>query len=497
MTKRLLRVLLVIGLVSAVLHGWRVAEVLRLSDELGVDLTEGPDTPSYTGNAGALLDGRPFSPLFRERVLYASLIAGARILGFRDQSVLWVCVPLEIPAILALGFLAWYVARKPAASVVAAVLYAAYPNTYQVAVVLMPDLLHAQLVVMALALTAAWVEYDRRSFAGLAALLWLMAQVTRPTMFLVVASLPWLLWRTFLVPGRRTISLLLCALTVVYPISMTVSNALRFGIARPSLAGVEYLHSGFVPRMKAMQRNALQPQSMTQLYREEREVIARGDPTWRSLRLFAQEPPLPGFHAAYRELMDRNGAFVRAHRGLYIRASIEGILEQWNKTPAALPQEWTLFNVPEELKRPASAWVLRAYRLALVLAMFGVALAWARGPRGLVLFTAVSSVPLVMAWTSCWWDSSRVKLVFDLLLLPFAAAAAVCPASWAAVVAAAGLGYLPRKLFGWPESSMWLIIAGVACGLCGWVSWRDRGGRRGGGREGSGEQQAARIVSKE
>ena len=239
-----------------------------------------------------------------------------------------------------------------------------------------------------------------------------------------------------------------------------------------------------------MQRNAVQPQSMTQLYREEREVIARGDPVWRSLRLFAQEPPSPNFRAAHRELMERNRAFVREHFDLYIRASLEGISEQWNKTPSMLPQEWTLLDVPGELKRPASPWVLRAYRLTLALAMFGAALAWARGPRGLVLFVAVASVPLVMAWTSCWWDSSRVKLVFDLLVLPFAAAAAVCPASWVAVVAAAALGYLPRKVFGLPEGSLWLVIAGVACVLYGWATRRDAGLRRDGG-------QAARIISKE
>ena len=111
-SKSFWRGMLLLGVVLALLRGANVAYVLHCSQRDGIAYYDGPDTFSYVGNAEAMFDERPMSPLFRERVAYPFLLAAVKAIGLEYSDLLWLTVPLEIPSVLAMALLGLTLTRR-------------------------------------------------------------------------------------------------------------------------------------------------------------------------------------------------------------------------------------------------------------------------------------------------------------------------------------------------------------------------------------------------
>lgn len=445
--RALWRTWLWLGVASALLHGLNLAYVLHQQRSTGIDLVGvAADTRFYLNNGEALFDGRWLAPLYRERPLYSFLLGGLPRLGLPVSSVLWITVFLEIPATMAMGLLAWSAFRRRAISVVAALLYVVYPNTYQLGALLMPDLLHLQFGLMAIAASLAWVTLDRKPALWAAALFWPLAHLTRPTLMPAIGLLVLLFdrstWR------RRAGYAALAAAMMVWPLVNTALNRQWFGVTWPFLAQAELLHSGVVPRMKAWERNKTEG-GITRLYTEEREIVARGNPDWIHLGYFEHKPPPADFGPTFRRLVSSAKEYIGKHPDAFRAVVWDGFVTvAILRPPRFHPQEWADSPDRERLYPDWSNALRRLFYVAMLLTLGAVVPAVAGGDRRAVLFLLALAMMTTSAWTTCWWDSHRVRVVFDCLLLPLLALGLCTAGVWAWTAAVLLLGYLPMRL-GW------------------------------------------------
>ncbi len=454
-SKSFWRGMLLLGVVLALLRGANVAYVLHCSQRDGIAYYDGPDTFSYVGNAEAMFDERPMSPLFRERVAYPFLLAAVKAIGLEYSDLLWLTVPLEIPSVLAMALLGLTLTRRKTVAALGALVYALNPNGYQLSAVLMADWFNGQIMLMGMALAVHWALKGHWPSAWAACALLPLSQMIRPTLFPVVVPVAILLGKTFLMRDRRWISAALCASVLIYPAVNFAINATVYGVPSLLLTPGFLLRHGPVSYIRAVERNAEQPDSMTRLYFDEKHNVAYADPRERALEPYGHCPIPADFGAIYQDLLEEANEFLHAHPRLWFQISLAGIERQLFYAPAFHPLPKALHLYPD-----TDALMRKLHSLALFFAVCGAMLTIRRLPIEVVLFYAACTAMIAMACTAAWHDSVRVRLLPDLLYSPILAVGLLSVPAWFCFAGLSVFAYGPRKLFHWPQTYM-VFASGV------------------------------------
>jgi hypothetical protein len=448
------RWMFLLGVVLMLLRGLNIGYVLHCSQRDGKEYYAGPDTRFYIANSAALFDERPLSPLYRERVGYPFLLAVVKAAGGEYRHLLWLPAVLEIPAVLAMALLGWGLTRRRAVAGLAAVLYAMNPNGYQLTSVLMPDWLNGQVIVMALALLVNWVRTGHRPSGWGAVLLLPVSQMIRPTMFLFLAPLVLLLGRTFFLPGRRVLNAVLCACVIAYPAINVAINARLYGVPNLLMSSGFQMHVCYVSHIRAMERNAENPDSMTRLYFDEKHNVALADPREKALDPYGNSPIRADYASHYNSIIVSSRAFLDQRRWAWIQSGFSAIYRQFFLPPHVAPSPYEYHLYPE-MESP----MRKLHVLALFFGFCGVMLSIRRFPLELTLFFACCTGIAAMGSTTGWHDSVRVRLLLDLLYTPILAIGLLSLPAWLCFGGFAVAAYLPRRLFHWSTTYMGVASA--------------------------------------
>lgn len=453
-----------------VLRAANIAYVLHCSQRDGVEYYAGPDTGSNIRNSETLFDERPMSPIFRERIAYPFLLGLVRMADLGYRHLLWLTVPLELPCVWAMALLGWTLSRRKAVAALAALLYVLNPNGYQLSAVLMPDWLNGQVMLMAVASTMNWALGGSRRSGWIACVLLPVSQMIRPTLFLLVAPLVLLLWRGFFSRPRRLINVVLCASAIAYPAINVGVNYALYGVPTLLLSSGFQLHQVYVSYVRALQRNAEQPQSMTFLYFDEKHNVQLADPREIATDAYGSNPIRPDFATHYDSLVASSKEFLHEHAGLWVQANLAGIQAQLfyppRLSPSPSPETMDGFREimrldPLDADRRGvrlypdlDSLMRKIHSLALFFAFCGVMLTLRKFPVGVTLFYAGCTGIILLACGAAWHDSVRVRLLVDLIYTPILAVGLLSLPAWGCFAALGAVAYGPRKLFGWPHAYM-------------------------------------------
>ena len=464
------RWIFVLGIVLMVLRATNIAYVLHCSQRDGVAYYSGPDTGSNIQNSEALFDERPMSPIFRERIVYPFLLGMVRMVGLEYQHILWLTVPLELPCVFAMALFGWVLTRRKAVAALGALLYVLNPNGYQLSAVLMPDWLNGQVMLMATALLVNWARNGSRQSGWAACLLIPISQMIRPTLFLLIGPLFLLLWKGFFSRERRLINAMLCASAIAYPAINLGINASWYGVPNLLLSSGFQLHHCYVSYVRAIQRNAEQPQSMTFLYFDEKHNVQLADPREIATDPYGSSPIRPDFAILYNGIVESSRAFLHQNFGLWMQANLAGIQAQLfypprlspSPSPAAMDgfRKIMLLEPVDTGQHGASlypdldALMRKIHLLALYFSLAGVMLTIRRFPIGVTLFYAGCTGIVALACGAAWYDSVRVRLWLDLIYTPILAVGLLSFPAWLGFISLSVFAYGPRKLFHWPQTYM-------------------------------------------
>ena len=464
------RGMLLLGGILMCLRAANVAYVLHCSQRDGVEYYSGPDTASNILNSQALFDERPLTPIFRERIVYPFLLGMTRMAGLEYRQLLWLTVPLEIPAVLAMGLLGLALSRRKNVAALGAVLYVLNPNGYQLSAVLMPDWFNGQIMLMAVALFINWAMAGSRRSGWGASVLLPLSQMIRPTLFLLIGPMVLLLWKGFFAPGRRMLNVVLCSSVLVYPAINMAVNYRLYGVPNLLLSSGYQLHHCYVSYVRAIQRNAESPQSMTYLYFDEKHTRQLADPREIATDPYGTSPIKSDFKIYYAGFVESSKAFLHANFGLWVQAGLDGIRQQLFYPPRLNPipdpeamdgfREIMLLEPVDRGRRGTRLYpdldspMRKIHTLALFFTLCGVMLSIRRLPVGVTLFYAGCTAIIAMACTAAWYDSVRVRLLVDVIYTPILAVGLLSLPAWLCFASLSVFAYGPRKLFHWPQTYM-------------------------------------------
>lgn len=453
-----------------VLRAANIAYVLHGSQRDGVEYYSGPDTGSNIANSETLFDERPMSPIFRERIVYPFLLGMMRMAGLEYRQLLWLTVPLELPCVLAMALLGWVVTRRKAVAGLGAIIYVLNPNGYQLSAVLMPDWLNGQVMLMAVALLVNWARDGSRRSGWAACLLIPISQMIRPTFFLLIGPLLLLLWKGFFSRERRVINAVLCAGVIAYPAINMGINALLYGVPTLLLSSGFQLHHCYVSYVRATQRNAEQPQSMTFLYFDEKHNVQLADPREIATDPYGSSPIRPDFASLYNSIVESSREFLYQNFGLWMQANLAGIQAQLFYPPRLSPSpdpeamdgfRKTMLLEPLDTDQRGvrlypnlDSLMRKIHLLALFFTLCGVMLTIRKLPIGVTLFYAGCTGVIVLACGAAWYDSVRVRLLVDMIYTPILAVGLLSVPAWLCFISLSVFAYGPRKLFHWPQTYM-------------------------------------------
>ena len=453
-TRSFWRWMLALAVATMLARGASVAQILNRSRADGVEYYATADTGSYVANSYAMFDERPMSPIFRERIAYPFLLALARWAGLEHRQLLWLTVPLEVPAVLAMAWLGWLLSRRKAVAALGALLFAASPNAFQHGATLLPDWLNAQVMLMGIALLLDWALEGRRKSAVGACILLPLAQLIRPTLFPVVGPVVLLLAQGFRVPGRRAVNAAICASVMAYPALSAGVNHSLYGVARPMLSAGFQLHHSYVSYVRALRRNAENPQSMTALYFDEKHNVQLADPREVATGAYGHGPIRPDFAENYNGIVESARAYLLENKMLWAQAAAAGIRQQLFAPPAMRSA------AQGGRASPAwQAWMRRLHLGALFFATCGAALLVRRLPVGVALFYAGCTGLVVLASAASWHYGVRVRLLAEILYTPVLAAGLLSGTAWKCAAATVAAAYLPRRLLRVPHAYVTVVSA--------------------------------------
>ena len=438
-----------LGVVSMLLHGANIGYILHCSEQDGVEYYAGADTASYVENSRAMFDARPMSLAFRERIVYPLLLAAVSAAGFEYHQLLWLTVPLELPAVLAMALLGWVLSKRKWVAALGAFIHVVNPNGYLHGATLLPDWFNGQVMLMAIALLMNWAVNGHRK-SGLAACVLLpLSQMIRPTLFPVLVPLVLLLGKGLFVRNRLAINALLCACVIAYPAINTAINYRLYGVPGMLLAPGLQLHHGHVSYVRAMKRNAEKPDSMTRLYFDEKHNVALADPREQAVDSYGHNPIRPDFASNYNDIVKTSRAYLRENSWLWIQAGFSGIHRQLFFPPQIEPNPSAAPLYPD-----LSSLMSKLHVLALFFIFCGVMLSLRQLPFGVTLFYAGYTAIIAMACTACWYDNTRVRLLLDLLYTPILAIGLLSLPAWFCFGSFAVFAYVPRRLFHFSNTYM-------------------------------------------
>ncbi len=403
----------------AVVHVLWITIFLWHEDRCGTQNYMTVDTGHYLLLSETLFDARPAPPIFRERLLLPVLMAVVRAVGLRETAVLYLLALLHMPVVLSVIYLGWIFSGKRAGGYVGAFLYGIYPNAFRYGVQIVPDMLHAQLAVCALAASVAFVRLPSwgRLVAGSVA--WMCVLLARPTFYPVSLALAVLVWPCLRNPATRWSAVFLMASPLTIPLTFSISHALIYGVPTPSFGYIENIHRAVVPRMRMFERSWEEPgRTWTELWSEERDRTAMQHPAWDQLALYYPAPVSEGFATAYRQMMSDAHEYISKRPKLFV---FSGLLEIKRILFHATP----VYTVGRQAGAQHVAWASRGHKMFLLLSCMGCLTAFARTTHrrlaaACLLLVGLSLAPSVLTW---WITSDRMRLPMDLLVMPFVAGA--------------------------------------------------------------------------
>ena len=399
------------------LHAFHLRAILDLAGHSALNPMEMPDTNSYVSNADAMLHGGHLAPVFRERPLVPAILAGIHLLHMREECFLLLPLAMHLPAAWAVGFLAAWRSGRRGARLLGIASYFLAPAIYRYGVQISTDVLHVQLVLCAVACTVAWGQNPTWRRVATALGLWGLAQLARPTFFaapaLCVFLVPPAVWRS---PARVRALALLAGLAVI-PLSFSLANYFTYGIFSPTLSQAESGHRNVVARIRALQQNERQPDRLSKLFFEEREVVAVSDPDWQALQLYGTKGETKDFALHYRRLQDNTRSFNAANRAWMIDSSIMEIVHQFSQPPLL---RWPMTGVIPDLPFEAGL-APRLHKTMLLLALVSL-ITFLRIRPGFTLFVLLTTAMVVLSCSFLWWESQRIRLPVEMLCAPVIAA---------------------------------------------------------------------------
>jgi hypothetical protein len=458
-----------------ILRAANIAYILHCSQRDGIEYYSGPDTGSNILNSEALFDERPMAPIFRERIVYPFLLGVMRMAGLKYQLLLWLTVPLEIPCVFAMALLGWALTGRKAVAAIGAVLYVLYPNGYQLSAILMPDWLNGQIMLMAIALLMNWAFHGSRWSGWAACLLIPISQMIRPTLFLLIGPLVLLLWKGFFARDRRVINAILCASAVAYPALNLGVNAALYGVPNLLLSSGFQLHHCYVSYVRAIQRNADTPQSMTFLYFDEKHNVQLADPREVATDPYGTNPIRPDFAVQYTSIVKSSEEFLHRNWRLWFQANLDGIRKQMFNPPrfSPIPDPEVMDGFSKIMRVEPADKVQQGIRLypdldslmrkihlvALIFIFCGVMLTIRKLPIGGTLFYAGCTGIILLACGAAWHDSVRVRLLLDLLYTPILATGFLSIPAWLCFASLSGFAYGPRRFLHF--SNAYMVVASI------------------------------------
>jgi len=455
---RFWRAILILGIVSAVLHGINIAYVLHCSERDGVEYYTFDDTASYINNSRAMFEEQPMSPLFHERVVYSFLLAVVNAAGLPYHSLIWLTVPMEVPAVMCMALLGLLLTRRKYIAVISAVIYVLNPNSYQISASLLPDWLNGQCALISMALTLNWVLNGHKKSGYAACFMIPFTQMIRPTTFPMIVPLLILLFRKdSLASHRRTLNGLLCLSALAYPLLTTAINYSLYGVPRPLLAPGLQLHHGYVSTIRAMLRNAETPGSITEYYFDEKHNVALKHPAEVAIDSYGNSPIRADFASNYYHIVQMSKEIISQHPGLRLEIMLTGAQRYLFFAPSFSPGVNSSHLYPDW-----SSTMRKLHWMALVFTLCGAALMVRRLDPRVTLFILcwVGIVGLVLVGTH--HDSVRVRLLIDLMFIPFFAVGLLSVPTWISLFSLVLIAYGPRRFLGASHEYMLIASAVVA-----------------------------------
>lgn len=446
------KIWLALAILSVVIHGAWIQTVRIYMPDCGATPYKYPynmgDSGSYTLSSQALFDSRPMAPLFRERIIFPLFLAAGIKLGDPTYT-LFLLLPLHGAAVMAICYIAGTLSRKRWVSILSGLLYMANPSLFSFGITLGPDVLHAQLAMIATAFAIAWPRSLRISFLIGATLLWVVTQLTRPTYYPIALGLVLLWWPCVKNQSVRRATILALAATLVVPTFFVSTNAIRYGVLTPYFAGYENIVKVIPARIRMLKRHSQDPsQKFSRLYLEE-ETSAGQHPDYLALQLRTACPPPKDFSRRYRQLLQSSLDLIRSNFGLFIQSGMEELrltIMGCGNSPAykIIPGNAAFAAAHDSIIRKTT-------KLVLPLFMIGVWIAWTNRQRRILAFVAICFVLVFVPSIMLWWQGLRTRLPAELLVIPFVALSLGSPQGLGFLVGTTLLGYAPFKLFRLPE----------------------------------------------
>ena len=474
------KIWLLLALLAVVVHGAWIQTVRVCMPEYGASPYKYPynmgDSGSYTLSSQALFDSRPMAPLFRERIVFPLFLAAGIKLGDPTKT-LFLMLPLHGVAVMAICYVAGTLSRRRWVSVLSGLLYVANPSLYNFGINLGPDVLHAQLAIIATALAIAWPRSLRMSLLVGATLAWIVTQLTRPTYYPIALGLALLWWPCLKNPGVRRATILALAATLLVPMFFVGTNAIRYGVATPYFAGYENVVKIIPARIRMLKRHAQDPSQLySRLYLEEEERAGQ-DPDYLALQLRVACPTPKDFSLHYRNLMKASLDLIGSNFGLFIRSGIEEL----RLTTMGCGSSPANKIIPANAAFAAAhdSVIRKTTKLALPLFVLGVLMALANRQRRVLAFVFICFALVFAPSVMLWWQGLRTRLPAELLMIPFVALSLGSLPGLGFIAGTALAGYVPFKAFRFPEIYLkwtaWLCFALAALAV---ILPRMRGPRR-------------------
>lgn len=418
-----------------------------------------PDTINYRAILSAWHSSVDYAPpAFRERVLVPLIMSASNMIFEDPRSMAWLTLPLHGFTALAVGLLARRLSGRNQAAYIGVIVYGLCPAPFIFGPEQATDLLHAQLVIIATALTLRW--RDQRTWWSLyvSVVAWMLCQLCRPSFFyifpvLIVFALPALKERRWCVFLRQGLVIAFASLLV--PGFWALSNWIHYGIGTPSLQMIELIHRCVLPSAKMMERHAAEPSlSLTPLWDYYREVEARESRPYVALRIYDPGPVPAEFSDNYRQVMREARQFIYSKPAYVARAFMIELVRQLQSHPApkgATP--WLKEN-----------YISIFYRVLFLTAICGTAIVSARREWSILAGVLFLMALVVLPGALSWWGGHRFRLPLDLFFLVLASVTFSFRAGWLFIAASILAGYVPLVLWGAPTA--WpLIVALAGCAI--------------------------------
>ena len=398
--------------------------------------------------------------MYSERLLVPGLIAGIKSLGLDQKWFFALIVLSAFPASLSLAYIGRSLFGHRGTGWLAQALYCCYPFIYAYGTLIETDVLHANIVVIAAALLLAFISTGLTSYAVMSGVATALAQLTRPSLFMLPLVAPLLLARNWRSPPLRRSTLIWAALLLLVPLGLGLHNYVYYGVFRPSLVQVEMLNTWTIPKICVIQENRVHPAPLTPSFNAKLDGL-RSEDWWKQLH--SGYTPRDIFQSCYWAKMKDAKLFLLDNIPDLIRTS-------WGEFTGQLLCPFTYHNDYHTPKLQAfypqnDRWPEVAVKIFLPLCVLGLGRCVRQRQYTWFVMISILFFLILGPASLSMWAGPRYKMILDLMLLPCVAAVLFRPASWTWIVGVAFGSYVLHGLISWPNNYLLSAMLVLGCYL--------------------------------